>query len=221
MGTMLRPIMTVFAGTNGAGKSTLTKQLVDRIGEVIDPDAIAKRINPENPESVSPTAGRETIKRVQECIKQGLSFSIETTLAGKNAIRQMEQAKAAGFEVNLYYVGLKNVEYHISRVEMRVAQGGHHIPEEDIRRRYDRSLSNLPIASGIAERSFVFDNTSEFTQLLEVDKGRVRYLVQNLPEWAERVFKGGRPTLSKKLEQIKPLMDKQKLKKDRKGNFER
>lgn len=134
---MNKPVMTVFAGTNGAGKSTLTKQLVGQIGEVIDPDAIAKGINPENPESVSPSAGRETIKRVQECIRTGISFSIETTLSGKNAIRQMEQAKAAGFEVNLYYVGLENVEYHISRVEMRVAQGGHNIPEEDIRRRYD------------------------------------------------------------------------------------
>lgn len=203
---MNKPVMTVFAGTNGAGKSTLTKQLVGRIGEVIDPDAIAKSINPDNPESVSPAAGRETLNRVKECIRSGRSFSIETTLSGKTAIRQMEQAKASGFEVDLYYVGLKNVEYHISRVEMRVAQGGHFIPEEDIRRRYDRSLKNLAVASKIADRTYVFDNTSEFTQLLEInERGQVRYLADKLPEWARHSF-DSRSTLEDKLKRIKPLV---------------
>lgn len=203
--------MTVFAGTNGAGKSTLTKQLVSQIGEVIDPDAIAKSINPDNPESVSPAAGRETLNRVKECIRAGKSFSIETTLSGKTAIRQMEQAKAAGFEVDLYYVGLKNVEYHISRVEMRVAQGGHFIPEEDIRRRYDRSLTNLAIASKIADRTYVFDNTSEFTQLLEInERGQVHYFVDKLPEWARRSF-DSRSTL---------LVDKREAERKPKGRDE-
>lgn len=204
---MNKPVMTVFAGTNGAGKSTLTKQLVGRIGEVIDPDAIAKSINPDNPESVSPAAGRETLNRVKECIRSGRSFSIETTLSGKTAIRQMEQAKASGFEVDLYYVGLKNVEYHISRVEMRVAQGGHHIPEEDIRRRYERSIKNLAVASKIADRTYVFDNTSEFTQLLEInERGQVRYLLDKLPEWARHSF-DSRSSLADKLNRIKPLID--------------
>ncbi|MEK4277597.1 zeta toxin family protein [Paenibacillus sp. FSL R7-0026] len=203
---MDKPVMTVFAGTNGAGKSTLTKQLVGQVGEVIDPDAIAKRINPENPESVSQSAGRETIKRVQECIHTRSSFSIETTLAGKNAIRLMEKAKTAGFEIDLYYIGLKDVEYHISRVEMRVAQGGHNISEEDIRRRYDRSLNNLPIASKLADRAYVFDNTSEFTELLKVQKGKVNYLVDRLPEWAQRTF-GPRITPSDKLKRTESLSD--------------
>ncbi|MEK4433083.1 zeta toxin family protein [Paenibacillus sp. FSL M7-0802] len=212
---MNKPVMTVFAGTNGAGKSTLTKQLVGRIGEVIDPDAIAKSINPDNPESVSPAAGRETLNRVKECIRSERSFSIETTLSGKTAIRQMEQAKASGFEVDLYYVGLKNVEYHISRVEMRVAQGGHFIPEEDIRRRYDRSLKNLAIASNIADRTYVFDNTSEFTQLLEInERGQVHYLVDKLPEWARHSF-DSRPTLADKLNRIKPLIDNREERKPR------
>lgn len=212
--------MTVFAGTNGAGKSTLTRQLENYVGEIIDADAIAKRLNPKNPESVSAAAGRETLMRVGECIKDGRSFSIETTLAGGNAIRQMEQAKKLGFEVDLFYVGLENVEYHIKRVGMRIAQGGHSIPEVDIRRRYARSLNNLPRAMAIADRSYVFDNTSEFTQLLEVEKGKLEYRVQKLPEWAERAiltFKEKvnessprRSTLAEKLKDIKPLVDQQK-----------
>ena len=60
-------------------------------------------------------AGREAVKRVRDCIQSGKSFSIETTLGGQNAIRQMELAKQAGFKVNLYYVGLDNVNLHIER----------------------------------------------------------------------------------------------------------
>lgn len=183
--------MTVFAGTNGAGKSTLTKKFNDQLGEIIDPDAIAKTINPRHPESVSPSAGREAIKRVRECIQNGKSFSIETTLAGKNAIRQMDQAKKAGFEINLYYVGLKNVDYHIERVETRVRNGGHHIPEEDIRRRYDRSIANLPEALTLSDRSFIFDNTTKFRLVMELERGKVQTLSKDIPQWVNGAFLKG------------------------------
>ncbi|MEY8743617.1 zeta toxin family protein [Paenibacillus tundrae] len=185
---MSKPIMTVFAGTNGAGKSTLTKNFNDQLGQIIDPDAIAKVINPQHPESVSPSAGREAIKRVRECIQSGQSFSIETTLAGKNAIRQMEQAKEAGFEINLYYVGLKSVEYHIERVEMRVKNGGHYITEEDIRRRYGRSIGNLPEALKLSVRSFIFDNSSKFRLIMEVEQGKVQTISKDIPLWFTGVF---------------------------------
>ncbi|MDR6726100.1 putative ABC-type ATPase [Paenibacillus amylolyticus] len=187
---MSKPTMTVFAGTNGAGKSSMTRNYFNNnLGEIIDPDAIAKTINPSHPESVSPSAGREAIKRVRECIQNGKSFSIETTLAGKNAIRQMEQAKKAGFEINLYYVGLKNVEYHIERVEMRVMSGGHHIPEEDIRRRYDRSIGNLPEAIKLSDRTFIFDNTLKIPRLvMEIEKGKVQTMSKDIPRWVKGAF---------------------------------
>jgi len=54
----------------------------------LDPDAIARRIDPSNPESKRVTARKEVIKSVYRYIKEGKDFSIETTLAGGNAIRQ-------------------------------------------------------------------------------------------------------------------------------------
>lgn len=47
------PMYSVFAGNNGSGKSTIRNLIIDKIGvEInIDPDAIARRIDPENPES--------------------------------------------------------------------------------------------------------------------------------------------------------------------------
>ncbi|MCR2820051.1 zeta toxin family protein [Lederbergia panacisoli] len=82
------PILYVFAGNNGSGKSTIRNLLIDKIGvEInIDPDAISRRIDPINPESKRVTAGKEVIKSVSRYIEEGRDFSIETTLAGGNAI---------------------------------------------------------------------------------------------------------------------------------------
>ncbi|WEG14450.1 hypothetical protein PU629_08880 [Pullulanibacillus sp. KACC 23026] len=76
---------------NGSGKSTLRSLIIDRIGVDIniDPDAIARRIDPENPEDKRVSAGKEVIKSINKYIKEGRDFSIETTLAGMNAIKQI------------------------------------------------------------------------------------------------------------------------------------
>lgn len=83
-----QPMFYVFAGNNGSGKSTIRNLLIDKIGVDInlDPDAIARRIDPENPESKRVTAGKEVIRSVNKYIKEGKDFSIETRLAGGNAI---------------------------------------------------------------------------------------------------------------------------------------
>ena len=69
------------------------------------------------------TAGREVLRRVEKCILTQRDFSVETTLAGGNAVRQMKVAKNHDFEITLYYVGLSNVDLHISRVAARVRAG--------------------------------------------------------------------------------------------------
>jgi predicted ABC-type ATPase len=90
-----QPIFFIFAGNNGSGKSTLRNLIIDKLGvEInIDPDAIARRLDPENPESKRVSAGKEVLRSVKQYINEGRDFSIETTLAGQNAIKQMKEAK--------------------------------------------------------------------------------------------------------------------------------
>lgn len=97
------PMFYVFAGNNGSGKSTIRNLIIDKIGIDIniDPDATARKIDPDNPESKRVTAGKEVIKSVNEYIQEGKDFSIETTLAGGNVIRQMEKAKAMGYKITI------------------------------------------------------------------------------------------------------------------------
>lgn len=138
-------MMYVFAGNNGSGKSTIRNLIVDRLGISvnIDPDALARGIDPDHPDRHKVSAGKEAIKLARECIHHKRNFSIETTLAGGNAIRQIRDAKANGFEVTIFYVGLSDVRLNIERVAARVRNGGQHVPTEDIIRRQTTSMQNL------------------------------------------------------------------------------
>ncbi|MNJ42881.1 hypothetical protein D3C77_378610 [compost metagenome] len=86
-------IMYVFAGNNGSGKSTIRNLIVDRLGISvnIDPDALARGIDPEHPDRRKVSAGKEAIKLARDCIDHKRVFSVETTLAGGNVIRLMKK----------------------------------------------------------------------------------------------------------------------------------
>src|SRR4051794_8686869 len=78
-----KPMFFVFAGNNGSGKSTFRNLIIDKMGvEInIDPDAIARKIDPINPETKRIATGKEVIKSVNDYMNEGKDFSIETTLA--------------------------------------------------------------------------------------------------------------------------------------------
>jgi len=105
------------------------------------------------------TAARLAIMRTRAHISAGESFAIETTLAGQRALRVMKEAHAAGFIVNLAFLGTEDVEINLERIRDRVTLGGHDVPEIDVRRRYARGLKNLPAALELADRVTLFDNS--------------------------------------------------------------
>jgi len=186
-----KPLMYVFAGNNGSGKSTFRSLVIDKLGiEInIDPDAIARRLDPENPELKRFAAGKLVIKTVRECIKEGKSFSIETTLAGKNAINQMNQAKENGYEISMFFLGLKEVSKNIERVALRVKNGGHHIPTEDILRRHTTSRDNLLQNLKLIDNLLVVDNSNLDGELiLETSQGNISYQSNHIPQWVTPII---------------------------------
>lgn len=176
--------MYVFAGCNGAGKSTLIEHFGSGFDVIINPDLIAKQINPDNPRRADLSAGKQAIKQIQDCLRLNKTFAMETTLTGQFVLRQMSEAKLLGYKVFLYYIGLQDVQMHIDRVRTRVLEGGHFIATEDIIRRYDVSLGNLKDAMEIADVSIVIDNSrDEYEILLEVENGAIQYSTKLLPLW--------------------------------------
>jgi len=181
-----RPTLTVIAGPNGSGKSTFTRTThTDLQAPIIDPDAIAREIDPVAPEQAAVAAGREALKRQAAYIERGLSFIIETTLSGNSALRQIEQAREHGFDIHLTFIATNNAETNIERVANRVARGGHHVPDEDVRRRYVRSMENLVRAIELADQATITDNSSEQgpREVLVIKQGHVTEQAEGLPAW--------------------------------------
>ena len=73
----------------------------------------------------------------------------------------MLDARRRSFEIVLVYIGTEDVEINLARIKNRVLAGGHDVPSEDVRRRYDRSFANLPIAIKRADHTILFDNSTE------------------------------------------------------------
>ena len=147
---MKPPRLLVFAGANGSGKSTLTKiyrRKLELIGLILDPDAEARLLNPKDVSKAAIQAARNILARQQELLDSGQSFALETTLSSKGNLELMQEARIRGWVVKLAYVGLGNVRRNIQRVRQRVQNGGHDVPLEDIKRRFERSMTNLPIAA--------------------------------------------------------------------------
>jgi predicted ABC-type ATPase len=96
----------------------------------------------------------------------------------------MRRATTRVFEVHIIYVCLDTPERNIRRVQERVSQGGHDVPDDDVRRRYERSLANLPDVIRAADRAVLYDN-SEGAQrkVLEVREGRVVWSTAEVPDW--------------------------------------
>jgi predicted ABC-type ATPase len=185
------PILTVFAGPNGSGKSSLIRQ-VDFEGRqnLLEPDAIAGRINPEFPQRAGIPAGREVLRRTADYVRRSESFAIETTLSGSWTNSAIRAALEQSFFLRLFYICLDNPERSIQRVRERMAVGGHAVPDADVRRRYARSLANARQVLRIVHHGFVFDNSGiEPRPVLEMRMGRVVSLAAEIPAWAATLVK--------------------------------
>ena len=137
----------IIAGPNGAGKTTFAKNFLPQEAltfRFINADLIAAGLAPFNPESVAFKAARLMLNELDEYTKAGESFAFETTLSGAHYLQRIQEWKDLGYSVKLWFIALSSPELAISRVNERVAQGGHNIPEEVIRRRYTAGLKNLP-----------------------------------------------------------------------------
>ncbi len=103
-------------------------------------------------------AGRRTAQERRAAIAASETLVQETTLSGRDTLRLMQSARAAGYRVELHYVRLKSAEVSLLRVRCRVLAGGHDVPEADVRRRFARSLANLPRAMALADETRFYSN---------------------------------------------------------------
>lgn len=140
------PNLYVIAGCNGAGKTTASYTVLPEMldcKEFVNADEIAKGLSPFQPDKVAIEAGKIMLTRIKELMKLKKDFSFETTLSARHFTKVILEAQKQGYSVTLVFFWLNSVELAIERVKRRVSEGGHNIPIEVIRKRYDVGIKNL------------------------------------------------------------------------------
>ena len=140
------PRLYIISGPNGSGKTTASYSVLPELldcSEFVNSDEFAKHLSPFAPESAYITASRLMLRKVQYLFDRREDFCIETTLATRSLLKMARSAQRKGYYVTVLYFWLNSPDIAIARVAARVQAGGHDIPEETIRRRYQMGLNYL------------------------------------------------------------------------------
>lgn len=160
----------IIAGCNGAGKTTASYTLLPEIlqcDEFINADEIAKGLSPFKPDRAGIQAGRLMLKKIKNLIHSDEHFAFETTLSTKSYKNYVIEAQKNRFSVTLLFFWLSSPNLAIKRVETRVKEGGHHIPEHVIRRRYENGLKNFfKVFKTLVDDWIFIDNSGKFYEII-------------------------------------------------------
>lgn len=163
-------IYTIVGGVNGSGKSSLIgsqKKRCADFGQIIDVDTL-------NVQCGGIIAGGKAAIALQEqYMADGISFTQETTLAGKRPVQMAKAARAAGYYVRLFYVGINTVEDALQRIEQRVKNGGHDIPKDDVLRRFNMRIESLISILKYCDEAIFYDNQNGFVSVGEYRNGEI------------------------------------------------
>ncbi len=157
------PQLYMIGGPNGAGKTTAAMSLLPELlncYEFVNADSIAAALSPFAPETTAIQAGRLMLDRVNQLADQRKDFAFETTMASRSFYSLLKRFKEKGYHISLIFFWLQNPELAIERVKDRVKNGGHHIPDNIVLRRYPRSITNfLKLYLPLANEWILFNNS--------------------------------------------------------------
>ena len=174
----MMPRLYIISGCNGAGKTTASYSLLPEMldcKEFVNSDEFAKGLSPFDPSKASIQASRYMLMKIRYLLKRHEDFAVETTLATRTLLKTVKSAQAAGYTVTLLYFWLNSPDLAVERVRARVEAGGHNIPEETIRRRYNTGIYYFfKLYAPISERWILADNSQiPFRVIAEGSKDEV------------------------------------------------
>ena len=174
-------IYTIIGGVNGVGKSSFTGVLVrktDDLGIIIDTDKLNAEFDGDRIEG-----GKKAIKLMEDCLENGMSFTQETTLSGVRTLKTIRRAIELDYHIRLYYIGVNSCEESLLRIANRVRKGGHDIPAEDVKRRYEKRFSDLAAVLPYCSEAEFWDNENGFANVGEYKNGKLVIYGNEPPEW--------------------------------------
>ena len=111
---------------------------------------------------------------------------IESNLAQQADYDWIQRMNAAGYETHLYFLCTSLVDINIQRVQKRVREGGHNIPEAIVSQRYNNALTYLKGKLHTFDEAILIDNSDEVPQNVAVlAAGIIISKTEPCPEWAQ------------------------------------
>lgn len=177
---------TIIGGVNGVGKSSFTGVLKEQdsdLGVIIDVDKLTAELG-EGPIA----GGKAALKKIHGCIANGISFTQETTLSGRKTEATARQVSQLGYHVRLFYIGLDTAAESLLRIQNRVRRGGHHIPEQDVQRRFAGRWEALAKVLPYCDEAEFYDNDNGFVKVGEYRNGELRRIGRHEPQWLQELM---------------------------------
>ena len=161
----------LIAGLGGTGKTSL-------IGALKGLNLISSNIVDDEPDKIS---------MIQYCLENNLTFTQETTLAGHRVEKTIRQARQQGYDIVMFYVGLNSVEESILRIANRVRKGGHDIPEDYVKLRYQNRIESLKRVLPLCDEVIFYDNENGFVKVAEIKNNTFNYTNGYRPNWIQEI----------------------------------
>ncbi|HYD89140.1 MAG TPA: zeta toxin family protein [Vitreimonas sp.] len=190
-----RPTLFLIAGPNGAGKTTFYETVLKQ--RVQAPFINADIIQRDELKTTSLKAAYKAAEiaedRRRELIAAGQSFVTETVFSHPSKLAMLQRAREAGFRLVVFHLQLSSPDLSVARVEARVEEGGHAVPAQKVRERFERNQALIKAAVLLADRGAVYDASALNKPprlLAQSTLGHLDIVAQNLPAWFERIYGG-------------------------------
>ena len=183
---MSEPRLTVVIGANGAGKTTWARKHRETLPKPFyNADSIAEGLGDANDEALQRTARKLVDEQIDRDLGEGNTFGFESTYSGRSRPDIVRTAKRLGYTTRAVFLGTETSAINIHRVRKRVEEGGHHVDETEVRRRWTAAWANLLDTWEAFDTIRVLDSSgTEPIEIAHKTKHEIT-MVRPLPQWAQ------------------------------------
>lgn len=204
------PAIYILAGPNGTGKTTyyttaIEEGFIEATLPFINVDVICRDELGGYSEENTVKAENIARERIRAHIEKGESFMIESNLARQSDYDWIQRMSDAGYDTHLFFLCTSLIDINIQRVEKRVQEGGHYIPEAIVRQRYNSALTYLKGKLHTFNEAILIDNSDDIPQNVAfLADGVITYKMEHCPEWAQSLLYIAEKLSKKKAEKSDP-----------------